>query len=329
MAIQRQLSLTLKNGRLAALSRPFMFRYFARKLRRWYPGASLVELTIKDTSTTAFKKSIAYTLTLLHTNGRRDAHVLRGNIPSADTTIEARVASAAMKSIWSSQDPAICFSVPRPFGFDEQLRMLMYESSPGAPLARRIARRLPTARNEIGKAAAWLAHLHKKKIQSGRPRSLRRERKEAWYFGMNYRRYYPACDAETRRLFSIFFKKRASLDGEIRKSSFLIHGDYNPTNVLVDRREKKIRIIDFGNAWRYDPMSDYANALVQIEITGWQYGLQRRYVDSLVRTFSRSYEKGNALRGSMINRKRLFLAWWSLQTLSYVLSLDFVTNKTP
>lgn len=321
--------MTLKNGRLAALSRLFMSKYFARNLRRWYPGTSLVGLTIQDTSTTAFKKSIAYTLTLLHSNGRSDTHILRGNIPSIDTTIEARAASAAMKSIWNSGNAAIRFSVPRPFGFDEQLRMLFYESSPGAPLAGRIARRLLTVRSETEKAAEWLACLHRSGIRSGRQRSLHRERKEAWYFGMNYRRYYPACDAATRKFFFLFFKKREQLDTAIQRASVLIHGDYNPNNILVDRREKRIRVIDFGNAWRYDPMSDYANALIQIEITGWQHRLRKDYTEALVRTFSRSYEKSNPLRGSMASRKRLFLAWWSLQTLSYVLSLDFVTKKTP
>lgn len=319
-------SRTLPSGTLALLDRAFMTRYFAARVPRWYPSNHLTGLRIHDHSHLLYKKSVAYHLTLNSVRSQQSRVItLRGNVPSRDTTHEARVADRAMRAVWKSP-AASDLPISRPLGYDERLRILFYEEVPGGTLTSALQRSPQDGLRGTVLAGRWLARLHKANIRSGRRRGMRREQAEAYFFSLNYGQYYPPCQPRAAKIVERFFVLRKRLRASIERESRLIHGDYAPKNIIVAPRGESLTVIDFGNAWRYDPMSDLANALIQIA-----------YVNTLPtattlraqREFLRSYERAFPLSGTRRKRLHLFTAWWSLQTLSYIFTLPFTRQYAP
>jgi Ser/Thr protein kinase RdoA (MazF antagonist) len=200
--------------------------------------------------------------------------------------------------------------------------MFLYESVPGIPLMVLLRRRQPGRFLWLEKSAAWLARLHQEKVPAGRPRTRARESQEAGYFLMNYRGFSPSCVPRAKELLRLFFAYRARLVPS--RSSVLLHGDYNPNNVIVDRGRRSLSVIDFGNACRYDPMFDLANALVQLEYVTLR---SRKEVENLTHRFFASYARFKSLTPIDERRLALFRIWWALQTLSFTMTLPMTTKK--
>lgn len=322
------LSRTLSNGRLAVLSRSFMERYVRQRLARWYPDRTLRTLRIRDDSIFLFKKTIEYTLRLRSRDGAEETHIVRGSMPSLDTTREARVANRAMRAIWSVHRKTGRLPISRPLGFDEQLRILFYEAVPGVSLTHSIRHHEPHVTSATQQAGGWLARLHAAKIAAGHRRTWRRDAREAHYFMLNFKARYPSCIPEAARLLSAYLVVRKALEEEIQKNAVLIHGDFNPDNLII-RPDGTIAVIDFGNAWRYDPMSDLANAIVQTELLEWSSRpIPRATLQRLRQEFLIAYELRRRLTRAEQRRLHLFLIWWSLQSLSYIVTINVVTNPT-
>lgn len=319
-------SRTLPSGRLALLDRVFMTRYFDARIPRWYPGDHLVNLRIHDHSHLPYKKSVAYHITLKNPRSRLvRALTLRGNVPSRDTTIEARVADQAMRALWKSPS-ASDLPISRPLGYDERLRILFYEEVPGETLTSVLQSAPLAGLRGIALAGQWLGHLHKANIRLGRQRGVRREQAEAYFFSLNYGQYHPSCQPRAAKIAQRFFTLRKKLNASIKRESRLIHGDYAPKNIIIAPRNASLTVIDFGNAWRYDPMSDLANALIQIAYVN---ALPSATIRRAQGVLLRSYERIFPLSGTRRKRLHLFTAWWSLQTLSYIFTLPFTRQYAP
>lgn len=318
----RPLSLTLRNGRLAILDSSYMFRYFARRVARWYPGERLMGCAVKDYSRVEYKKSVLYTLTTLRNASARE-RVIRGNVPSLDTSSETRVAFRTIRLLWQ-RVPRLRPSLTRPLTFDERLRIFLYESVPGAPLMTFLKQRTPDAPRFLGDAARWLATLHNAHLRAGRRRSLTHERREAGYFRMNYAGFLRPSLALTEPILKTFFRHRQRITPSIQKHARLIHGDFNPNNIIVDREQGRLAVIDFGNSWRYDPLSDLANTVVQL---GYVDRLPENDRDALQETMVTAYRRRRPFRGDDGARYALFLLWWSLQTLAFTMTLPLTTRR--
>lgn len=318
----QQLSLRLPNRRLAVLDRAYMARYFSRTVPRWYPGTRLQRLTIIDHSAYLYKKSVEFVLRVVEGGtGRTDERRLRANIPSLDTTFEAENAFRAMTAL-AQHRTGKTLAMSRPLVFDRKLRMLLYEAVPGTPLMR-LLRHSPMPRAPLRAAAQWLARLHGARIPFGRRRAVRHEHAEAGYFAMNYRRFYPKGLAAAESLLAAFFSFRQPLAGSIRNAATLIHGDFNANNIIV-QPGGDVAVIDFGNAWSYDPMSDLANAVVQFGYAGHvSHSTQRR----VQRAFFRAYAAAAPLSQEERRRYHLFLLWWALQTLAFTATLPLTNAR--
>lgn len=315
------LSATLPNGRLAALDPAFMAKYFRRRVTRWYPGKRFHGLTITDNSRVLYKKSLLYDL-LVEARGNTRSYMIRANIPSLDTTQETVVAFQALRAIWR-RSPAFRSNIPRPLAYDQKLRMLLYESVPGAPLMAALHRRPPET-GPLRTAARCLAGLHVLRIHAGRHRSLEREHQEARYFLMNIRGLLPQFANEMDWVLRQYFLYRRKYAADLHRTSVLIHGDYNPNNILVDPATRRVSIIDFGNAWRYSPMSDVANAVVQL---GYVDRAGTPAVGRFQKLFFGAYAARRALRPGEERLYALFKIWWSLQTIAFTTTLPMTNTK--
>ncbi|MFH1171113.1 MAG: phosphotransferase [bacterium] len=319
MNIVRPLSKRLAGGKLAVLHRPFMATYVRRHLHSWFPGHTFIEIRIRDYSAVPFKKSIAYTVKLRDPKNAFVEKEIRANIPSLDTTAEARNADAAMRTIWSQPDHQAHLPISRPLGFDKSLRTLLYESVPGDTLTNILRRQRLRARSYVQEAGRWLARLHAERIPYGRRRSMALEHRETFYFRLNFGRYYPPCLDEASLLLDRFLAVRKRLDADIQRCAIMNHGDFSPNNVIIDVRKRKLSVIDFGNARRFDPMSDLADSVIQLSLFSWQWNLPHAVVSRLKTAFFRSYEQLQPLSHAQRFRFHVFTAWWSLQSLSYIL----------
>lgn len=316
------LSRMMSNGQLALLDPVFLQRYFSLRIPRWYPGEQLLRIAVKDQSHALYKKSILYTLTLLATRGKKERNIdIRGNVPSLDTTREALNAYTALTALWKYA-PALRASTTRPIAYDPLLRVLLYESAPGKPLMSLLRHRQPRRMVWLARAAGWLAILHRYTVAAGQIRTLHNERREAGYFLMNYRGFFPACVPRAEQYINAFFEFRAKLSQRARRAT-LIHGDYNPNNIIVDAGSARLSVIDFGNARQYEPMSDLANSLIQL---GYVNIRPASHTWELQRSFLSSYERRRPLTRVDQAWLALFRIWWSLQTLSFTMTLPMTTR---
>lgn len=312
----------MPNGQLALLDPSFLQQYFASRVSRWYPRERLLRVSAHDQSHALYKKSILFTLTLRALRGPRQRTVdIRGNVPSLDTTREAMNAYAALTAIWQ-RAPALRETISRPLRYDRSLRVLLYESVPGIPLMVLLRHRRPNRMIWLAQAARWLAGLHESAVPAGQNRTVRDERREAGYFLMNYRGFFPSCAPQAKRALDVFFRFRSRL-ARFRRQRALIHGDFNPNNVIVDAKARHLSVIDFGNARFYDPMSDLANAIIQL---GYVNIRPFSEVQALQKSFLAHYERAKPLTERDRAWLFLFRMWWSLQTLSFTMTLPMTTH---
>ncbi|HEB01556.1 MAG TPA: hypothetical protein ENI16_00995, partial [Candidatus Portnoybacteria bacterium] len=97
----------------------------------------------------------------------------------------------------------------------------------------------------------------------------------------------------------------------------LIHGDPGPKNIIVGP-EKEIAFIDFGNSWRFDPLSDIGNFLVQIDLIAWRKYASQKYINQLKNIFLKEYFEARGIkRKEALKRIHLYQAWWAMQILAY------------
>jgi Ser/Thr protein kinase RdoA (MazF antagonist) len=296
-------------------------------LRKFYPGAvRIVRLKIHDASRYTFKKAVRYELTIEDRQHRRFVSVIRANQPSKDTFIESRVNHEAQSYLYRHGFDRPPFLVSKSFGYFPAHRISMYEELPGVTLASLIAKRSPSSERVTALAGGWLAAMHRLNARVGRLRTRTQEKRETKYFLDDYKWYYPAVAPEARKAFAWWWRRRDALLKRVKP--VLLHGDFNPNNILAQRDPGAVGAIDFGNAWRYDPVYDVANCLQQMDFLVWQQHAPQAYMDRLKTAFLRTYRRTRPI--SDLDRKKLalFQAWWSLQIMAYVVSVRHGPSQT-
>ena len=201
-----------------------------------------------------------------------------------------------------------------------KLRMILYQGYPGTPLTELIRKKVPDINYYIRRTAKWLLKLHSYKLLIGRLRTYKRENKEANYFMMNYKKYYPEIVEKSKSILNKVLEIKKNIYPEVKKKAILIHGDYNPNNIIInDINKSKLAAIDFGNAWRFDPLSDVANFLIQMELLFWQgIVMDKKYLEKLNKVFLAEYLKGiKGNKKKIIYKITLYQIWWLMQTTSY------------
>jgi Ser/Thr protein kinase RdoA (MazF antagonist) len=302
-------------------------------LKKFYPGAiRIVRLKIHDASKFTFKKAVRYELTVENKQHHRFVSVIRANQPSKDTFIESRVNHEAQSYLYRHGFDTPSYLVSKSFGYFPAHRIAMYEELPGVTLASLIAKRSPSVGRVTALAGGWLAAMHNLEAKVVRLRTRAQEKRETRYFLDDYKWYYPAVLPEAKKAFAWWWHRRDVLMRGAK--SVLLHGDFNPNNILAQRDPNAVGVIDFGNAWRYDPMYDVANFLQQMDFLVWQKHAPQKYIDELKTAFLSTYRRSRKL--TALDRKKLplFQAWWSLQIMAYVVSVrhgpsDTVTGVIP
>lgn len=300
---------------------------FQANLRKFYPGARrIVRLKIHDASKYSFKKAVRYELTYEAGGGRRFSSVIRANQPSKDTLIESRINHEAQSYLYRHGFDRPPYLVSKSFGYFPAHRISMYEELPGVTLDSLIVRRSPSAERVTMLAGGWLAAMHQLRGSVGRLRTKAQEKRETRYFLDDYQWYYPSVLPEAEKAFRWWWKRRDVLLKHMKPA--LLHGDFNPNNILAQRDPDAVGVIDFGNAWRYDPMYDVSDFLQQLDFLVWQQHAPQAYIDRLKTTFLRKYRLVRPMSGLDRRKLALFQAWWSMQIMAYVVSVRHGPSNT-
>lgn len=317
----KNLTLILKNKKMAVLDKKYMEKFFEKKLPIYLPDfKKLISLGIDDRSSVSFKKVIKYSIRYLNKSGNIIKRSIRGNIPSIDTTYEAVNANQILMTLEKSGFNKGKLQTNKPFDYFPKLRMILYQSYPGTILTEFIRKKVPDVNDYIINSAKWLLKFHSYKFLIGRPRTYKREKDEAKYFIMNFKKYYPEIVEKSKYILKKVLEIKKSIYSEVKKNAILIHGDYNPNNILVnDFNKNKLGVIDFGNAWRFDPLSDVANFLIQMELLFWQgIAMDKKFLEKLKRNFLAEYLNGlKGDRKKILYRITLYQVWWAIQITSY------------
>lgn len=334
-----QLTPKLPNGTYRILSPHWMRAFFSRHIPIWYPKTTLRALRIAYKRPIDFKLNVRYDVTLENREGKRERRTIRANIPSRHTTHELATAFRSTQVIWNDSRLRRFGTTTRPLALRQDLRAFFYEAADGVPLLSFLKQEEARSPYWMAKAGQWLHALHALKRTFGRRLSLAQELRNVHYFALNYsgygtfiKRYHPSVLpvlARAHELLASYRAARRRLEPVLKRHATLNHGDFHPSNILLDGKSEKLSFIDFGNAMVADPYSDVANTLVQLDLLPLNEGVPRRLIERTKQEFFRAYTGGRALTMQERQRFSLFLLRWSLQTLSYTLALIAKYDKRP
>lgn len=329
----------LPSGTFRILSKRWMTSFFSRRLPRWYPGRMLKNVVIDYKKPIDFKLNVQYRLVLQDRHGKREERIVRANIPSVHTTHELMAAFQATCALWRDPNLLHYGITTRPLGLERSVRAFFYEEADGQPLLQLLRRGASSGPAWIARSAQWLRTLHGLHLTIGRRVSLAYEMRNTHYFSLNFegygkfiQRYHPGVVKQIARVQELLKRYRVArrrFEPVIQRNATLNHGDFHPSNMLVDEKNQTLSLIDFGNAVFADPYSDVTNTLVQLDLLPVNEKVPQRVSQAAQKSFWRSYTNGVALTKHERQRFSLFLLRWSLQTLSYTLALIVQYDKRP
>lgn len=302
-----------------AASRRIMQDFFKKEVvPKYYPKSKLVSFQLKDQSSYQFKKAVRYTLGLQYPNGKTEEKIVRGNVPSRHQVWEITVSDQALNYLYQHGFNKGKYQVTRPLGHYNSRRLQLYEEYPGEILSDRIKRGAKNVEKDVLAASNWLAEFHNLKAKIGRPKTLKRIEEEMGYFIKNYLKYSQDLQNEGKQILGLFLKQ---FKKHYRPKKYhLIHGDLNSNNIVINGNQ--IGVIDFGNAWRFDPFCEIANYLVQQELISWRKEVSPALVKKINPLFLKNYLKktGHNTKSAQ-EQVDLWKVWWMMQITAFSCSI--------
>ena len=314
--MQKSISKILPDGSLSVLNHDFMRKYFTKRLRVFFQDAqSLVKIAIDDQSGHFYKKTIRYVLTIF-TGDQTTKKYIRANIPSLDTTWEIDASFEASDKLYRNGFNKPPFEVYRPLAKDHALRFFLYEEHSGKTLEHFIKLRPANLKYFFEQTALWLTKLTNLGAVCGQQKKISREKQEIRWFLNNFRSYLPSYEKVFEQAFNDLWKIRLSLAPYLNRR--LIHGDFQPKNILITRRPQSVCAIDFGNSWQYDSASDVGQfCAITLSLSHHHIAsslILRKMVDVFLNVYLNNLSHSDHSLRKKIN---FFTAWWLLQNAAF------------
>lgn len=302
-----------------AISPKIMEGFFEETIiPKFYKGAKLVDLKLKDQSAYKFKKAVRYTLRLKYPNGKTEIRIIRANVPSTHQAWEIKNSDEAMKAIYKNGFDSGKYQITRPLGHYPKWRMLVYEEFPGKIFTDLLLNSKKNLSKEVLLASNWVAQFHNLKIKKGRSKTFGRMKDEVGYFINDYKKFSPELQAEGKIILETFLRRYKKYYRP--KNHHLIHGDLNSNNIVFEGNN--VGVIDFGNAWKFDPFCDIANYFVQMELLGWQKRIPlktvQKYNDIFLKNYLKKTKHDTKAAREQIN---LWKVWWVMQITAFCVSI--------
>jgi len=284
--------------------------------------------SIKDLKITTIKKNIGKEKNFYHVVIRYDADNLKKPLFCTAHCEESRQnAFAALKFINKHGFKKTKTVLPAPIFYDKSLNVFMYQGIDGENLLHYIKGRSPKLDKYVQGAGRWIAQLHK--IPADKAQNFNKENSRIKtvfpgpsYFLKKIKDKFPSFFVDVQKHFNRLVEKEEK-NLSHRSSFALIHGDFHPENVIINKDTEEISVIDFTDICLADEARDIGAFIQQIRFMS-RGNLDLDKMKSLQKKFLRAYlaESGIKLTENLEKRITLYRAWTALRSIVYFLTKE-------
>jgi hypothetical protein len=190
-----------------------------------------------------------------------------------------------LRRLWEAGfDASQRYRVSEPFGFDEQMNLMLIRYAPGRCLDDILPEDPEGALEGVREAARWIARLHANPVRFGPP-------EQPWYI------FLKLCDRlskaaaahpDLQKEFSELSVRLRDV-GEGRRDVGLVqtHGQYRPIHVYVS--DHAVTVIDLDRSAPADPSRDIAEFVHRLRSTVYRERGRKKVADALTAAFLREY----------------------------------------
>jgi len=298
-----------------------------RALKRSFPQASNIAIeTIRPIKTAMTWKSVVLSVRCsITTRGQKQTIELFGGWDKEHPVSKKR-AHTVLHFLWNhgfSKPPLL---VPQPLLFDNKTSLLLYVSYQGETLYQLLQKKkIVRLGSLMALMGTWTADLHRLPAPAGIPKiqnsddRLQNLRNAATFDGRGNAFFKSKKISRPTGLSRDLFHKRSSIRKHLKKLS-LVHNDLHIRNILTNKKQDEVAVIDFNESRHHDPLDDVATFLVHLDVE-----LRRFFPKQKVRRFQKlflqSYQRRQKMTFSADERARLAIhaAWTGLRFLQYTL----------
>jgi len=215
-------------------------------------------------------------------------------------------------------------STPIPLFYDETFRAFFYQGMDGNNILQLLNRREADLRGPLELLGTWLAELHQ--LPAGEEHNFNRHNSliasvlpGPGHFLPKIEKRFPAY----YNLVSQLFEQFVSIEEECAARASIIHGDLHPENVIVDKTNEHISIIDYTDICVADPMRDLGSFIQQLGFMG--LGKRNKAdIEAMQHWFLKAYEtaRKSAFTDTERKRIRLYQAWTAFRSTVYFLTKE-------
>lgn len=217
--------------------------------------------------------------------------------------------------------------VPEPLFFDDGLKAFFYRGVDGKNLLSYIKKTDVSLAPYLDQTAKWIAQLHS--IEAGEKQNFNpvNSRISTIYPGPEkslpkIKRLFPQYHSQIKTQ----FEKLVAWESESLASLprlHLIHGDLHPENVIINKTDGKVSLIDFTDICTSDWARDLGSFLQQLAFMSGGYRGQEE-INSLKKKFTACYfaHQGMAQDKNADERIHRYETWTALRSAIYFLTKD-------
>jgi phosphotransferase family enzyme len=178
------------------------------------------------------------------------------------------------------------FIVPQPLAYDSDLHLLLLEWAEGELLNSRLLTSSDVGQG-IEEAAAWLLHLHRCGVTSGRRYTLSRHLETLAGWKQQLSRVFPEGERLLAGLLHGIEERGRALSGWAPCPT---HRDFSPEHLVATGAQ--LVGLDFDEFCQYDPLFDVAHFMAHLRFLGLTHFGALNHLDGLADRFRAAYEAG-------------------------------------
>lgn len=206
------------------------------------------------------------------------------------------------------------FLVPKPLIFFPKFNLFLRAEAKGKTVFAYIKKnKIQELEEAAPQIAGWLRKLHNVKIENKKifMRTSKIEEKEFKHYLKVAEKFFRVEVYQKTKKNLTSIQRHTKLYLANRKDICLIHGDFQPTNVIYNKRNKNVTVIDFDWSGIGDPLSDVGNFLIQFDYHSAPV-LKEKDIIKLKKKFLNNYLKNKALK-DFAARINLYQAKFAIQ----------------
>lgn len=300
----------------------YIKKLFSQKREKFFPGikdAKITNLKIKEVSPFWAKDTCLNKYDVQLNN-----KYIRKIRETSETKKSKRKVWEIMNFVYKSSMEARQKSTARPIDFLSRYNMLFYEEVPGTTLAQLIAdNNVEEIKKALILAAQWLSRLHRLPVNSRIKKAFYPQANGYKILFKKIAKYLPSLKKDLLKAKLLEFT-----DKIWRKEKVLIHADFYPSNIIVNKNQ--LFIIDFDKSGLGPGLMDVATLYGCLEFPSsvWELKFNQKQIRNFQTLFLRSYCKTANLDYIKTKKKlRKFLAKIFLDQIRYYFFFDFANIK--